>query len=27
VAGRVALGKPGFLLYALMGVGRYWLGR
>jgi squalene synthase HpnC len=27
VAGRVALGKPGFLLYALMGVARYWLWR
>ncbi len=27
VAERVALGKPGFLLYALIGVGRYWLGR
>ena len=27
LAERVALGKPGFLLYALLGVGRYWLGR
>jgi squalene synthase HpnC len=27
VAGRVSLSKPGFLLYALLGVGRYWLGR
>jgi len=27
VAGRVALGKSGFLIYALFGVGRYWLGR
>lgn len=27
VAGRVSLSKPGFLLYALFGVGRYWLGR
>jgi len=27
VATRVALGKPGFLLYALLGVGRYWFGR
>ncbi|HEY7608500.1 MAG TPA: squalene synthase HpnC [Alphaproteobacteria bacterium] len=26
LAERVALGKPGFLLYALLGVGRYWLG-
>jgi hypothetical protein len=27
LAERVVLGKPGFLLYALLGVGRYWLGR
>ncbi len=27
LAERVTLTKPGFLLYALMGVGRYWLGR
>jgi hydroxysqualene synthase len=27
IAERVTLTKPGFLLYALMGVGRYWLGR
>lgn len=27
VAGRVALGKPGTLLHALIGVARYWLWR
>ena len=27
LAERVSLSKPGFLLYALLGVGRYWLGR
>ena len=27
IAGRVSLSKPGFLLYALLGVGRYWIGR
>jgi hydroxysqualene synthase len=27
LAERVTLSKPGFLFYALMGVGRYWLGR
>jgi squalene synthase HpnC len=27
IARRVALAKPGFLLVALRGVGRYWLGR
>ena len=27
VAERVTLTKPGFLLYALMGVARYWAGR
>jgi len=27
LAERVALSKPGTLLYALMGVGRYWAGR
>ena len=27
LAERVSLSKPGFLLYALLGVGRYWIGR
>ena len=27
LAERVTLSKRGFLLFALMGVGRYWLGR
>lgn len=27
LAERVTLAKPGFLLYALLGVGRYWIGR
>lgn len=27
LAERVSLNKPGFLLYAVMGVGRYWIGR
>jgi hydroxysqualene synthase len=27
LAERVTLSKPGFLMYALMGVGRYWLRR
>ncbi len=27
VAGRIELSKPGSLLYALLGVCRYWLGR
>jgi phytoene/squalene synthetase len=27
LAERVALSKPGFAAYALLGVGRYWLGR
>jgi len=27
LAERVSLSKPGFLLYALLGVGRFWIGR